>query len=240
MIGARLNEDGVILHTRGEDGIERHEQYSYVLAATGRMPNVARLDLHRTGLALDGHGVPLFDPTSMQCGSSGIFIAGDVSQDRPLLHEAADQGRIAGDNAGRFPDTRQGLRHAPMSVVFTDPQIAVVGKAFHKLKPGSFATGEVSFEDQGRSRVMLQNRGMLHVYAEHRTGRFLGAEMAGPRAEHLAWACQSGMTIEQMLKMPFYHPVVEEGLRTALRDAKDKLVHGLPEIEHCADCTPGM
>ena len=91
---------------------------------------------------------------------------------------------------------------------------------------------------------MLQNRGLLRVYAEYGSGLFLGAEMAGPRAEHLAhllaWALQNRMTIEQMLQMPYYHPVIEEGLRTALRDVDEKLLHGLPEIEHCTDCTPGM
>ena len=70
---------------------------------------------------------------------------------------------------------------------------------------------------------MLKNTGLLRVYADARSGRFLGAEMVGPRAEHiahlLAWAHQSQMTIADMLSMPFYHPVVEEGLRTALRDA---------------------
>jgi len=92
--------------------------------------------------------------------------------------------------------------------------------------------GEVSFENQGRSRVMLKNRGMLRVYADARDGRFLGAEMLGPRAEHighlLAWAHQSGLTISQMLDMPFYHPVVEEGLRTALRDACAQLGQCMP------------
>jgi len=88
-------------------------------------------------------------------------------------------------------------------------------------------TGEVSFENQGRSRVMLKNKGLLRVYAEARTGRFLGAEMVGPRAEHvghlLAWAHQSRLTVSDMLAMPFYHPVIEEGLRTALRDARSRL-----------------
>ena len=59
------------------------------------------------------------------------------------------------------------------------------------------------------------------------TGLFLGAEMLGPDAEHighlLAWALQMKLTVAQMLEMPFYHPVVEEGLRTALRDAQAKL-----------------
>jgi dihydrolipoamide dehydrogenase len=111
--------------------------------------------------------------------------------------------------------------------VFTDPQLAVVGPRFSSLAANSFVVGEVSFENQGRSRVMLRNQGLLHVYADRASGRFLGAEMIGPDAEHiahlLAWALQAGMTVAQMLDMPFYHPVVEEGLRTALRDAATKL-----------------
>jgi dihydrolipoamide dehydrogenase len=85
----------------------------------------------------------------------------------------------------------------------------------------------VSFEDQGRARVLLKNKGLLNVYADLATGRFLGAEMLAPAAEHLAhllaWARQNKMTVTQMLEMPFYHPVIEEGLRTALRDLDVKL-----------------
>ncbi len=51
--------------------------------------------------------------------------------------------------------------------------------------------------------------------------------MFGPAAEHighlLAWAKQQQLSIQKMLTMPFYHPVIEEGLRTALRDARDQL-----------------
>ena len=102
-----------------------------------------------------------------------------------------------------------------------------MGAGFDRLAPSTFEAGEVSFADQGRSRVMLRNRGHLRVYADRATGRFLGAEMAGPAAEHighlLAWAAANRMTVASMLEMPFYHPVVEEGLRTALRDLDAKL-----------------
>src|SRR3546814_4127538 len=84
---------------------------------------------------------------------------------------------------------------------------------------------------------MLKNRGKLRVYGSVRDGRFLGAEMAGPAMEHiahlLAWAVQKELTIAEMLKMPFYHPVVEEGLRTALRDCAKKLVAA--ELEHVCE-----
>jgi dihydrolipoamide dehydrogenase len=239
----RKGEQAVLRYT-DESGASHTETADLVLAAAGRIPNVKDLGIEHAGIGLDAAGLPAFDPHTMQCGSSAVFIAGDANNERPLLHEAADQGRIAGDNAGRFPEVLPGLRRTPLAIAFTDPQIATIGQTWRTLSKGRFIVGEVSFANQGRSRVMRQNRGLLHVYAEPGSGRFLGAEMAGPRAEHLAhllaWACQTRMTIAQMLQMPFYHPVIEEGLRTALRDADEKLLHGLPEIEHCTDCTPGM
>jgi dihydrolipoamide dehydrogenase len=209
------------------DGGTHFERFDYLLAATGRRPNVQGLDLAKTSLALDRFGVPLFDRTTLRAGQSSIFIAGDVANDVPLLHEAADEGRIAGTNAAHHPDVRPGLRRAGLGIVFTDPQIAIVGGGYAAARTVHHVTGAVSFEDQGRSRVMLRNRGLLHVYAEVETGLFLGAEMIGPDAEHighlLAWARQMNLAVEQMLEMPFYHPVVQEGLRTALRDAQAKL-----------------
>jgi len=204
------------------DGAPRTERFEYVLAATGRVPNVDKLALESTGLERDRHGVPLFARATLQAGDSSIFIAGDAANDAPLLHEAADEGRIAGHNAARFPHVSQGLRRAPLGIVFTDPQIAIVGGGYAHLQAHALAAGEVSFEDQGRSRVMLRNKGLLRVYGNPETGGFVGAEMVGPDAEHighlLAWALQSRLTVAQMLDMPFYHPVVAEGLRTALRE----------------------
>ena len=208
-------------------GTKRTERFEYVLAATGRTPNVDKLNLEATGLELGPQGVPVSNPRTTQAGTSNIFIAGDVSNFMPLLHEAADEGHIAGANAARHPSVEMGLRRAPLGVVFTDPQIAIVGGGYASLHAHAIAAGEVSFEGQGRSRVMLRNKGMLRVYADRSTGRFLGAEMVGPDAEHiahlLAWALQARMTVGEMIDMPFYHPVVEEGLRTALRDLEANL-----------------
>jgi dihydrolipoamide dehydrogenase len=108
----------------------------------------------------------------------------------------------------------------------------MVGSSFGELANRDIVIGQVPFENQGRSRVMLKNSGLLRLYADPIHGRLLGAEMVGPRAEHLghllAWAHQSEMTIADMLSMPFYHPVIEEGLRTALRDACSKLESCMP------------
>jgi len=223
---ARITEGVEVEYTR-VDGTVRVESFDWLLAATGRRPNVDGLGLEALGLELDANGVPGFDPATLRVGDTNLFIAGDAANFIPLLHEAADEGRIAGDNAASLPETTPGHRRMPLAIVFTDPQVAIVGPGFDKLAPGTFEAGEVSFADQGRSRVMLRNRGHLRVYADRATGRFLGAEMAGPAAEHighlLAWAAANRMTVASMLEMPFYHPVVEEGLRTALRDLDAKL-----------------
>jgi dihydrolipoamide dehydrogenase len=237
--------DGLAVTSEDASGQHRTEHFSYLLSAVGRRPNVHKLGLEHTGLARDHHGIPLYDKRTMQCGTSAIFIAGDADNERPLLPEAADQGRIAGDNAARYPDVKPGLRRTPLTIAFTEPQIATAGASYEDLcvsHAGRFAIGKVRFENQGRSRVMLQNKGMLRVYAEFRSGRFLGAEMTGPRAEHighlLSWAVQAGLTVDAMLDMPFYHPVVEEGVRTALRDLSHHLANEPSHDHPCVDCTP--
>lgn len=218
------------------------EHFDLLLCAAGRRANLDDLGLQHLGLPHDAQGHPLVDRHTGQWGSAPVFVAGDVTNDRPLLHEAADAGRIAGDNAARWPRVHHRPRRAPLAIVFSDPQIALAGASHAELTAAglAFDTGRVSFADQGRSRVMGVNRGALHVYAEQWSGRLLGAEMIGPAAEHvghlLAWSVQRGDTVQQMLDSPFYHPVIEEGLRTALRQLSSDLHLPPPPPERCLDC----
>lgn len=205
------------------DGRPQTEAFDAILVAAGRRPNLHGIGLETAGVDL---GAPIDRHTS-RWGTSNVFVAGDASDDVPLLHEAADEGAIAGRNAAHFPHAKPGQRRSFIAVAFTDPQVAIAGARFADLAGREIAVGYVDFVDQGRSRMMRQNRGAMRVYADRRSRAFLGAEIAHPRAEHLAhllaWAHQSALTIDQMLAMPFYHPVVEEGLRTALRDVRTKL-----------------
>ncbi|MEM8827016.1 MAG: dihydrolipoyl dehydrogenase, partial [Pseudomonadota bacterium] len=85
--------------------------------------------------------------------------------------------------------------------------------------------------------------GVLHVYGEQETGRLLGAEMIGPGAEHImhliAWTIDTGATVTEAIGRPFYHPVLEEGLRTALRGLNAKLGFSANPPMRCIDCGPG-
>lgn len=209
-----------------------------VLASLGRRPNLDNLDFHNSGAKLDAAGLPTFNPNTMQVENLPLFIAGDISAYRPILHEAADEGRIAGYNAVRDSATCF-RRRTRLGITFSDPNIAFAGERFEFLPEGRYKIGEVRFDGQGRSLVMGKNVGLLRVYGDPRTGKLIGAEMMAPSGEHLAhllaWAIQRNLTVWEALQMPFYHPVVEEGLRTALRHLADQTETGAktPELPLC-------
>lgn len=237
-------EDGVEIDLATENGTETLA-FEKVLVATGRRPNVDGLGLENTEVPLTDAGAPIYDWHTGRCGDTSIFIAGDANNRLPLLHEAADEGMVAGWNAAHYPDVRRFIKSAPITVVFCEPQIMMVGETHRELTASGapFEVGDVDWSDQGRARVMGINRGLMRVYGDPDTGKFLGAEMVGPRAEHLAhllaWCRQSELTVSQMLERPFYHPCVEEGVRTALRNLNYSLRMGEAPPPRCIDCGPG-
>jgi len=190
-----------------------------VLASLGRRPNFDQLGLENTSLELDEKGVPLFNPETMQCSNSAIFIAGDVNMDRPLLHEAGHEGRVAGYNAVRQSNVAF-RRKTALAITFCDPNVATVGAQLNELDESKIAIAETQFGPVGRALIIGKNRGVLRVYVNKADGLVLGAAMACVKGEHLAhllaWSIQQGMTVFDMLKMPYYHPVIEEALQGAL------------------------
>ncbi|SFU94497.1 dihydrolipoamide dehydrogenase [Methylobacterium sp. 174MFSha1.1] len=217
--------DGVRLTWRQEPGGQEtggqeSGTFARVLAAAGRPPNLDALDLSAAGIARDEDGLPDFNPRTLQCGTAPIFIAGDANQEHPVLHEAQRQGWIAGGNAARFPQVEAPPPWPAFALVFTDPQVAAVGRAFDAEAARDWIIGETSFADQGRARAMDRAAGLIRVYAEP-DGRLVGAAMIGPGIEHLAHltaiAVQEGWNAATFLDRPFYHPTLEEGLQSAVR-----------------------
>jgi len=212
------------------------------LIAIGRRPNVDDLGLAALGIESDQRGIPLFNPDSMQIGDWPVFIAGDAGGRRPILHEAVDEGLIAGFNAVR-QQRHCFQRRAALTITFSKPNLAVAGQAYRELAGEDMVIGAFDFEKQSRALMSDRNTGLLRVYVARRDGRVLGAEMAAPDGEHLAhllaWCIQQRLNVYQVLRLPFYHPVIEEGLRTALGRAAKQL-EGEFSIEHllCGSAPP--
>ncbi|HDZ08349.1 dihydrolipoyl dehydrogenase [Pseudohongiella sp.] len=211
-----------------------------VLAAMGRRPNIDGLGLETLGVPLSDKGMPQVDPTTLRIGGLQVFLVGDANADRPLLHEAADEGYIASQFAAPGADRHGFCRRTPMSVVFSSPQVAHVGQAVSDISDQHRVTGSADFSRQGRVRITGMAAGVLRIHADAQNGKLLGADMCIPDAEHLAHllalAIEQNMTVQQMLAMPFYHPVMEEGLRSALRDLTKQLPDkGLSDLSRCPE-----
>ncbi|MCB1774203.1 MAG: dihydrolipoyl dehydrogenase [Gammaproteobacteria bacterium] len=222
--GAEISEgsNGMLEVTAGERTVEVER----VFAGIGRRSNVDNLGLAEIGVPLDDRGIPVYNPNTMQVGDLPLFLAGDVTGHRPLLHEAGDEGRIAGHNA-----VSDGIsafqRKTELSITFSDPNIVQVGQRYAALDPDKTAIGEMQMAPVGRAQIMAKNKGVIRVYADKASGLLLGAEMVCAKAENLghllAWSIQQGLTVGQLLQMPYYHPVIEEALQAALNDLYAKV-----------------
>ena len=226
--------DGRLRVSAGEHGV----LVDKVLCSIGRVPNIQGLGLENLGVPLDARGLPEVDRHSMQVGSLPVYMAGDVTNFRPILHEAGYEGKIAGYNAARGERARF-RRPSALFINFCDPNICAVGKRWNDLDQEATAVGQIRFAPVGRALIMGKNKGVLRVYGDQATGRILGAEMIGPKGENLAhllcWCIEQGLTVGRLLRMPFYHPVIEEALQAALYDLYAKVdaknTGGLVELE---------
>jgi dihydrolipoamide dehydrogenase len=213
------------------------------LIATGVEPNLDGLGLEKLNTEMNDKGVPVFNRQTMQIGDYPIFIAGDVNGCRPILHEALDEGFIAGRNSiAEKIDCF--CRRTPLYITFSDPQIAVVGKNYRQLHDSKqpFVTGKAGFQEQSRAILEQRNQGLMHIYAHADSGKLLGAELVCPGAEHLAHQLaveiKHESTVSDLLENPYYHPTLEEALRSALQDAGRQLSHATVRKVSLCDCGP--
>lgn len=216
---------------RTEQGVrllsgEHQAEVDLLLVALGRRPNVDMLGLAEAGFPIGDRGMPIFNRESLQIGHLPVFMAGDANAFRPLMHEAVEEGTIAGYNAVHHSDTRFN-RKVPLAIAFTDPDICSVGLRFDELPHGHYVVGHAGGDANGRARIIEANSSMIRIYAHAETGQLLGAALFAVGGEHLAhllaWAIQRGETAAQLLEMPFYHPVMEEIIQSALQEIVRKL-----------------
>ena len=199
-----------------------------VLASLGRRPNIEHLDLAAAGIKLNERGMPVFDVNTMQIQDFPIFIAGDVNGFRPILHEAGYEGKIAVLNAMAYPNVQAYRRKTALGIAFSDPEIGFFGVNYKDLNLSQAEVASFNLHrNNGRAIVMAEDHGVISLYADKRTKKLLGGELLMPHAEHfthlLAWAVENEMTVLDLVKMPFYHPVLEEAIQSTINQLFEAL-----------------
>lgn len=204
-------------------------EVDYILNATGRKSLLSTLQLENIEPAFkDSDHLP-FDAKTNQLADYPIFVAGDAYTDSPIQHEAAHAGRKAVENCLNYPSSNPVKTLVPLGIMFCSPEMAGLGQTYKTLTEHGidFVVGKVSYAKQGRAIVNGKNVGAAEVYVDRTTRKLLGAELFVDHAEHLAhllaWQVAHDLTVDQILEQPFYHPTLEEGIRTALKHAKRQL-----------------
>lgn len=212
-----------------ENAESKHIYVDYVLAATGRQSHLKTLNLENIDSSFsDLKKLPL-DNETKQLLDLPIFIIGDAFTQTPLQHEAANEGKLVISSCLNFPKVTNLKQLTPLGIVFSNPEMAIIGSNYSNLsKLGiEFITGYASYEKQGRALVLGKNKGVIEVYIDKNSRKLLGAELFVESAEHmahlLAWMIAENVTIDNILQKPFYHPTLEEGLRTAFKHARRQL-----------------
>ncbi len=204
-------------------------QARHLLNALGRVPNTAGLTLDAAGVSIDQKGRVLVNRWQ-QSSQPHIYAAGDVCGPHEIVHLAIAQGELAARHACGVRPVRPAGRSPFLSVVFTEPQLAVIGLRESDLqaRDAPYLRASYPFNDHGKSILMEANYGYVKVLAEPARGRILGAEIVGPDAGELIH-CLSGplamrATVFDLLRAPWYHPTLAEIITYPLEEIAGKVL----------------
>ncbi len=160
-------------------GEKKAETFDKLIISIGRIPNTAGLNTEAVGLEKDERG---FIKVDGDCRTNlpGVWAIGDVVRGPMLAHKASDEGvAVAERIAGQKPHID--FNTIPF-VMYTDPEIAWVGKTEEQLKAEGVAykKGQSGFAPNGRALALGKAKGIVKVLADAQTDRILGVHMIGP------------------------------------------------------------
>ena len=199
-----------------------------VLIATGRKPYTEGLGLKEAGVALDSRGRVEIDK-HFQTNVPGIYALGDVVRGPMLAHKAEDEGvAVAEILAGQAGHVNYDVIPG---VVYTQPEVASVGKTEEELKKAGveYKVGKFPFSANGRARAMLHTDGFVKVLADKKTDKVLGVHIvgfgAGEMIHEAAVLMEFGGSAEDLARTCHAHPTMSEAVKEAALGAFFKSIH---------------
>ena len=212
-------KNGVKVNFKQVDSKDEKELSADVaLVATGRKPFTKNLKLENIGVKLNPKGQIETD-NNWRTTATNIFALGDVTSGPMLAHKAEEEGiAVAEIIAGQAGHVNF---HVIPSVVYTDPEVAAVGKTENELKEEGIQVkvGKFSFMGNGRAKTVFSGNGFVKIIADSNNDRILGAHIIGPSAGDLihevCMAMEFGASTEDLARTCHAHPTFSEAVREA-------------------------
>jgi len=212
-------------HRNGSDEEVVTDEIFYAL---GRVPNIAGLELERAGVECHSITGITVGPDLRTCVPN-IFAVGDVTGVHALVHVAIYQGEIAARNAVLGTSEPADYTLQKTHTIFTDPQVAVVGKTEKELKAAGIAyvAGSYLFSEHGKAVAINKTKGFVKMLAAPDSGKILGAAIVGAEASDLIHevivAMFYGGTVGEFVKIPHLHPTLAEILTYPAEDILEQM-----------------
>jgi pyruvate/2-oxoglutarate dehydrogenase complex dihydrolipoamide dehydrogenase (E3) component len=198
-----------------KDGRERSYVGQEILQSLGRRPNIEGLHLDLADVTVDGGRIVV--DSAMRTSQAHIYAVGDVNDVTPIVHLAIQQGEVAAYNATHADRPAKTIDHRlDVEVVFTDPQVAVLGLNEVRAKADKipYLTASYPFADHGKALCLGAPQGFAKLLAAPQTAEILGAQIVGPEAGELIHELIAVMyyhgTAADLMRMPHYHPTLAE------------------------------
>jgi len=216
----RIERDGgaIRLHVTGKDGPEQISA-NEVLIASGRTPNIERLNLINAGIEISANAGIKVD-RQMRTTRENIYAAGDVTGSDQFVYMAAYGAKIAAKNAMNSNSYSYDNSVMP-AVVFCDPQVASVGYTELQARAAGFnvKTSVLTLDNVPRALAARDTRGLIKLIADAETRKLLGAHILAPEGadsiQTAVMAIKAGMTYEELGSMIFPYLTTVEGLKLA-------------------------
>jgi dihydrolipoamide dehydrogenase len=214
VIGARVQGEGCVVELKGKPQVECDR----VLLAVGRKPNTDKLGLDTLAITVDSRGRIEVDG-HFATHAPGVYAVGDVIAGPMLAHKAEEEAVACVERIVT------GYGHvdydAIPGVVYTNPEVATVGKSEEELVAAGrkYRKGSFPFAANARAMALGFTDGMVKILADAETDRVLGCAIVGPRASELiaevATAMAFGASSEDIARACHAHPTLAEVVKEA-------------------------
>ncbi|BAM02461.1 dihydrolipoyl dehydrogenase [Phycisphaera mikurensis] len=229
--GVEEADDALIVKLDGQDDV----LCDRVLMAVGRKPYTDGLNLEAVGVERDekgrvvtGDGDDAFTASPEKDGVT-IYAIGDCIAGPMLAHKAEEEGVAV---AERIATGHHHLDYDVMpGIVYTDPEVASVGKTEEELKEAGvdYRAGKFPFMANGRAKAIDETAGMVKFLCDARTDRVLGCHILGPGGGDLlaevATAMSFGATSEDIGRAVHAHPTLSEAVKEAALAVDGRALH---------------
>lgn len=222
-----VSDDKVKLNLNNGKSLEAE----VVLLCTGRRPNLANSGVAEAGVKMTDRGfieVNEYMETSLE----GVYAIGDIIPTAMLAHVASAEGMVAAENAVKGNSETVNYKSIP-SCVYTEPEVAGVGKTEDELKAEGveYHVGKFDFRGLGKAKAIGKIQGFIKVLVD-KDDVIIGATLVGPHCTdlltELSLAVGLGLKAKDVGRVIHAHPSLSEGIMEALHDVHGECVHSVP------------